>query len=129
ELAIFASSLMGACLGFLWFNAPPAQVFMGDTGALAAGASLGALAVLLKKEFLLIIVGGVFVWEALSVLIQLGYFRFSKKRTGEGKRFFLMAPIHHHYEMKGWKETQVVIRFWIIGILFALMTLSTFKIR
>ena len=129
ELAVFASALMGSCLGFLWFNSPPAQVFLGDTGALAAGASLGTLAILLKKELLLIIVGGVFVWEALSVLIQLGYFRYSKKRTGRGKRLFLMAPIHHHYEMKGWKETQVVIRFWIIGILFALMTLSTFKIR
>lgn len=129
ELAVFASALMGACIGFLWFNAPPAQVFLGDTGALSIGAALGTLAILLKKEFLLIIVGGVFVWEALSVLIQLGYFRYSKKKTGGGRRFFLMAPIHHHYEMKGWKETQVVIRFWIIGILFALMTLSTFKIR
>ncbi|MEE9166493.1 MAG: phospho-N-acetylmuramoyl-pentapeptide-transferase [Candidatus Neomarinimicrobiota bacterium] len=129
ELAIFASALMGACLGFLWFNAPPAQVFLGDTGALATGAALGTLAVLLKKEFLLIIVGGVFVWEALTVLIQLGYFRYSKVKSGEGKRLFLMAPIHHHYEMKGWKETQVVIRFWIMGILFALMTFSTFKLR
>jgi len=129
ELAIFAAALMGACLGFLWFNAPPAQIFLGDTGALAAGAALGTLAILLKKELLLIIVGGVFVWEALTVIVQLGYFRYSRKRTGGGKRFFLMAPIHHHYEIKGWKETQVVIRFWIIGILFGLMTLSTFKIR
>lgn len=129
ELAVFASALMGACLGFLWFNAPPAQVFLGDTGALAAGASLGTLALLLKKELLLVIVGGVFVWEAISVLIQLGYFRYSRSRSGSGRRFFLMAPVHHHYEMKGWKETQVVIRFWIVGILFALMTLSTFKIR
>ena len=129
ELAIFAAALMGACLGFLWFNAPPAQIFLGDTGALATGAALGTLAILLKKEFLLIIIGGVFVWEALTVLLQVGYFRYSKKRTGEGKRIFLMAPIHHHYELKGWKETQVVIRFWIMGILFGLMTLSTFKIR
>ncbi|MFQ6616794.1 MAG: phospho-N-acetylmuramoyl-pentapeptide-transferase [Fidelibacterota bacterium] len=129
ELTIFASALGGACLGFLWFNAPPAQVFMGDTGALATGASLGTLAILLKKEFLLVIVGGVFVWEALSVLVQLAYFKYTKGKTGEGRRFFLMAPVHHHYEMKGWKETQVVIRFWIMGILFALMTLSTFKIR
>ena len=129
ELAVFSSALMGACLGFLWFNAPPAQVFLGDTGALAAGASLGTLALLLKKELLLIIVGGVFVLEALSVLIQLSYFQYSKRKIGGGKRFFLMAPIHHHYEMKGWNETQVVVRFWIIGILFALMTLSTFKIR
>ncbi|MBH31868.1 MAG: phospho-N-acetylmuramoyl-pentapeptide-transferase [Candidatus Marinimicrobia bacterium] len=129
ELTIFAASLAGACLGFLWFNAPPAQVFMGDTGALSSGAALGTLAILLKKELLLLILGGVFVWEAVSVMIQLGYFRWSKRRTGEAKRFFLMAPIHHHFELKGWKETQVVIRFWIIGILFALMTISTFKIR
>ena len=129
ELAIFASALMGSCLGFLWFNAPPAQIFMGDTGALAAGGALGTLALLVKKEFLLVILGGVFVWEAVSVLIQLSYFKWSKQKSGEGKRFFRMAPIHHHYEMKGWKETQVVIRFWIIGILFALMTMSTFKIR
>ena len=129
ELTIFAAALGGACLGFLWFNAPPAQVFMGDTGALSTGAALGTLAILLKKELLLVILGGVFVWEAISVMIQLGYFRWSKSRTGETKRFFLMAPVHHHFELKGWKETQVVIRFWIIGILFALMTFSTFKIR
>lgn len=129
ELAIFAAALMGACLGFLWFNAPPAQIFLGDTGALATGAAVGTLAILLKKELLLIIIGGVFVWEALTVLVQVGYFKYSKKRTGIGKRIFLMAPVHHHYELRGWKETQVVIRFWIIGILFGLMTLSTFKIR
>ena len=102
---------------------------MGDTGALSSGAALGTLAILLKKELLLLILGGVFVLEAVSVMIQLGYFRWSKSRIGEAKRFFLMAPIHHHFELKGWKETQVVIRFWIIGILFALMTISTFKIR
>ncbi len=129
ELTVFAAALGGACLGFLWFNASPAQVFMGDTGALSTGAAIGTLAILLKKELLLIILGGVFVWEALSVMIQLGYFRWTKKKTGEAKRFFLMAPIHHHFEMKGWKETQIVIRFWIIGILFALLTISTFKIR
>lgn len=129
ELSIYASSMMGACLGFLWFNAPPAKIFMGDTGALATGAALGTLAILLKKELLLLIIGGVFVWEALSVIIQLSYFHFTKKRNGVGKRLFNMAPIHHHYELKGWKETQVVIRFWIIGILFALLSLSTFKIR
>ena len=129
ELAVFCGALVGASLGFLWFNAPPAQVFMGDTGALSTGAALGTLAILLKKELLLVILGGVFVWEAISVMIQLGYFRWSKRRTGETKRFFLMAPIHHHFELKGWKETQVVIRFWIMGILFALMTFSTFKIR
>tara|TARA_B100000315_G_scaffold62791_1_gene56997 strand:- start:8341 stop:9444 length:1104 start_codon:yes stop_codon:yes gene_type:complete len=129
ELAIFATALMGACLGFLWFNAPPAQIFMGDTGALAAGAALGTLALLLKKEFVLLIIGGVFVMEVASVIIQLFYFRRTKKRFGEGKRFFRMAPIHHHFELKGWNESQIVVRFWIIGILFALMSLSTFKIR
>lgn len=129
ELTIFATALGGACLGFLWFNAPPAQVFMGDTGALSSGAALGTLAILLKKELLLVILGGVFVWEAFSVMIQIGYFRWTKVKSGKPKRFFLMAPIHHHFELKGWKETQVVIRFWIIGILFALMTISTFKIR
>ena len=129
ELAIFATALMGACLGFLWFNAPPAQIFMGDTGSLATGAALGTLALLLKKEFVLLIIGGVFVMEVASIIIQVFYFRRTKKRFGEGKRFFRMAPIHHHFELKGWNESQIVVRFWIIGILFALMSLSTFKIR
>ena len=129
ELTIFTSAMAGACLGFLWFNSPPAQVFMGDVGSLSAGAALGTLAVLLKKELLLIIIGGVFVWEACSVLLQIGYFRWTRKKKGEGKRLFNMAPIHHHFELAGWSETKVVIRFWIIGILLALFSLTTFKIR
>ena len=129
ELTIFTSAMAGACLGFLWFNSAPAQVFMGDVGSLSAGAALGTLAVLLKKELLLIIIGGVFVWEACSVLLQVGYFRWTRKNKGEGKRLFNMAPIHHHFELAGWPETKVVVRFWIIGILLALFSLTTFKIR
>ena len=102
---------------------------MGDTGSLSTGAALGTLSILLKKELILVILGGVFVVEALSVMIQVGYFYLSKKLYGESRRFFLMAPIHHHFELRGWKETQVVIRFWIIGIIFAILTFSTFKIR
>jgi phospho-N-acetylmuramoyl-pentapeptide-transferase len=124
ELTVFCAALGGAALGFLWFNAHPAQVFMGDTGSLALGSALGALAILVKKELLLIIIGGVFAAETLSVILQVWYF----KRTG-GKRIFRMAPIHHHFELKGWSEQQVVVRFWIIGILLALLSLSTFKIR
>ncbi len=123
ELTVFTASLIGAALGFLWYNSYPAQVFMGDTGALALGAAIGTLSVLLKKELLLPIIGGVFVAETLSVIIQVAYF----KRTG--KRIFRMAPIHHHYEMDGTHEVKVVIRFWIIAILLVLFSLSTFKIR
>ena len=129
ELTIFTSAMAGACIGYLWFNSHPAEIFMGDTGSLSTGAALGTLAVLLKKELLLLIIGGVFVWEAISVIIQLSYFRYTKSLSGEGKRFFKMAPIHHHYELKGWPETKVVIRFWIIGLLLALFSLTTFKIR
>jgi phospho-N-acetylmuramoyl-pentapeptide-transferase len=129
ELTIFAAALAGACLGFLWFNSAPAQIFMGDVGALSTGAALGTMAVLLKKEILLFIIGGVFVWEAFSVVTQLGYFRYTKYRFGVGKRYLNMAPIHHHFELKGWPETRVVIRFWIIGIILALFSLTTFKIR
>ncbi len=129
ELTVFASAMAGACLGFLWYNAPPAQIFMGDVGSLSAGAALGSLAILLKKELLLFIIGGVFVWETISVILQLGYFRYSKNKTGEGKRLFKMAPIHHHFELSGWAETKVVIRFWILGILLAIFSISTFKIR
>ena len=129
ELTIFTSAMAGSCLGFLWFNSAPAQIFMGDVGSLSAGAALGTLAVLLKKELLLIIIGGVFVWEACSVLLQIGYFRWTRKKKGEGKRLFNMAPIHHHFELAGWAETKVVVRFWIIGILLALFSLTTFKIR
>jgi len=129
ELTIFSAAMAGACVGYLWFNAHPAEVFMGDTGSLSTGAALGTLAVLLKKELLLIIIGGVFVFEALSVIIQVTYYRFTKDRNGQGARFFKMAPIHHHFELSGWPESKVVIRFWIIGLLFALLSLATFKIR
>ena len=129
ELTIFTAAMAGACIGYLWFNSSPAEVFMGDTGSLATGAALGTLAVLLKKELLLIIIGGVFVFEAVSVIIQLSYFRWTKNKFGEGKRFFNMAPIHHHYELLGWSESKIVVRFWIIGLLLALLSLTTFKIR
>ena len=129
ELTVFTAAITGACIGYLWFNASPAEVFMGDIGSLSTGAALGTLAVLLKKEILLAIIGGVFVWEAISVMIQVSYFRWTKYRFGKGERFFRMAPIHHHFELKGWPESRVVVRFWIIGILFALFSLTTFKIR
>ncbi|MCJ7508113.1 MAG: phospho-N-acetylmuramoyl-pentapeptide-transferase [candidate division Zixibacteria bacterium] len=124
ELVVYCGALMGAALGFLWFNAYPAKVFMGDTGALALGGALGVISILIKKEMLLLIAGGVFVMEALSVIIQVVYFR----ATG-GKRIFKMAPLHHHFELSGWKEPQVVVRFWILGVIFALLALSTLKIR
>jgi phospho-N-acetylmuramoyl-pentapeptide-transferase len=123
ELIIFASALFGAGLGFLWYNAPPAAVFMGDTGSLALGGALGAIAVCTKHEIVLAIVGGLFVVEALSVIIQVAYF----KRTG--RRVFLMAPIHHHFEKKGWAEPQIVIRFWIISLILAMVGLATLKVR
>ncbi len=123
ELTVFCMSMMGACLGFLWFNTYPADVFMGDTGSLALGGSLGTVAVLLKREFMLVIVGGLFVLEALSVMIQVASFRTT------GRRVFLMAPLHHHFEKRGWAESRVVVRFWIIAILLALMSLSTLKLQ
>ena len=123
ELTVFCLAMTGAALGFLWFNFHPAKIFMGDTGALALGGGLGTLAVLSKTEILLIVIGGVFVIEALSVLIQVGSYKLRKKRV------FRMAPIHHHYELLGWAEEQVVVRFWIVGFLFAILALTTFKIR
>ena len=123
ELVIFCAALIGGGLGFLWYNAPPAAVFMGDTGSLALGGALGAIAVVTKHEIVLAIVGGLFVVETLSVIIQVAYF----KRTG--KRVFLMAPIHHHFEKKGWSEPQIVIRFWIISLILALVGLATLKLR
>jgi phospho-N-acetylmuramoyl-pentapeptide-transferase len=129
ELTIFCAAVAGAALGFLWFNAHPAEVFMGDTGSLALGGAIGAVAILLRMEFLLVLVGGVFVMEALSVILQVGWFRWTASRTGTGRRIFAMAPIHHHFEQKGWPESKVIIRFWILGILFALMAFSTLKIR
>jgi phospho-N-acetylmuramoyl-pentapeptide-transferase len=129
ELAVFSAALVGACVGFLWFNAPPAEVFMGDTGSLAIGGAVAVLAILLKAEFLLPIVGGVFVVEALSVMLQTGWFKYTRRRSGVGRRLFLMAPIHHHFEKVGWAETKVVVRFWILGIFCALVAFSTLKIR
>ena len=123
ELAIVLGSVIGAGLGFLWFNAPPAAIFMGDTGSLALGGLLGSVAVATKHEIVLAIIGGLFVAEALSVIIQVGYFKMT------GKRVFLMAPIHHHFEKKGWTESQVVVRFWIIAVILALIGLSTLKLR
>ena len=129
ELTIFAVALAGAAIGFLWFNAHPAQVFMGDTGSLALGGALGVMAILLKAEFLLVIVGGVFVMETLSSAIQILWFKYTRRRFGEGRRVFRMAPIHHHFEQLGWPETKVVTRFWILGVLFAMLAISTLKIR
>ena len=129
ELAVFAAALAGGAVGFLWYNAPPAEVFMGDTGSLALGGALAVMAILLKAEFLLLIVGGVFVLEALSVMLQVGWFKYTSRRFGAGRRIFLMAPIHHHFEKLGWAETKVVVRFWILGILFAMLAFSTLKIR
>lgn len=129
EMAIFAVALSGAAIGFLWFNAHPAEVFMGDTGSLSTGAAIGIMAILLKAEFLLVIVGGVFVLEALSVIIQTSYFRYTARTSGQGRRIFKMSPLHHHFEKLGWPESKVVIRFWIVGILFAMLAMSTLKIR
>ena len=123
EVVIFCAAMCGACLGFLWFNAYPAQVFMGDVGALALGAALGTVAVIVRQEIVLFIMGGLFVVEAVSVMLQVGSYKTRKKRI------FLMAPIHHHYEQKGWKETQVVVRFWIITIVLVLIGLASLKIR
>ncbi len=129
ELTVFCAAMIGAGMGFLWFNCHPAQVFMGDTGSLALGGALGLIAVLIHQPFLLVIAGGVFVMEAGSVIIQKGWFKYTRKRFGEGRRFFLMAPIHHHFEKKGWYEAQVVTRFYILCVLFAVVALSTLKIR
>lgn len=133
ELTIFCASIMGACIGFLWFNTYPAEIFMGDTGSLALGGALGAIAVLLKSEFLLVFVGGLFVAEMVSVILQRYVFKYRKRRYGidyaRQHRVFLRAPLHHHFEMKGWTESQVVVRFWIIGILCAFLAFSTLKLR
>ena len=128
ELFVFSMALLGACIGFLWFNAKPAEIFMGDTGSLSMGAALGTLAVLLKQEILLTIIGGMFLAEMLSVVIQVVYFKFTKRFQGEGRRLFRMAPLHHHFELSGWPESRVVVRFWILGILMALLSLTTFKV-
>jgi phospho-N-acetylmuramoyl-pentapeptide-transferase len=129
ELMIFCAAMAGAGLAFLWFNTHPAQVFMGDVGALALGGALGTIAVIVRQEIVLFIMGGIFVVEALSVMVQVGYFKYTKRKFGQGRRILLMAPLHHHFEKKGWKETQVVVRFCIITMLLCLVGLSTLKLR
>lgn len=129
ELCIILGAIGGAGLGFLWFNAYPAEVFMGDVGALSLGAALGTVAVIVRQEIVLFIMGGLFVVETLSVMLQVGYFKYTKKKHGEGRRILRMAPLHHHFEKGGWKETQVVVRFWIITIILVLFGLSTLKLR
>jgi phospho-N-acetylmuramoyl-pentapeptide-transferase len=129
ELLIFCAAMAGAGLAFLWFNTYPAQIFMGDVGALALGAALGTIAVIVRQEIVLFIMGGIFVAEAVSVMLQVTYFKYTKKRFGEGRRILKMAPLHHHYEKSGWKETQVVVRFWIITMLLCLVGLSSLKLR
>ena len=129
ELTIYCAALVGASIGFLWFNAYPAQIFMGDTGSLALGGAIGGLCVLIKMELLLPTLGGVFLMETLSVIIQRGYFKYTKRKYGEGRRVFKMAPLHHHFEMLGWPEPKIVTRFYIIAILLMILSLATFKIR
>ena len=129
ELLIFCAAMAGAGLAFLWFNTHPAQVFMGDVGALALGAALGTIAVIVRQEIVLAIMGGIFVAEAVSVMAQVSYFKYTKRKYGEGRRILKMAPLHHHFEKSGWKETQVVVRFWIITMLLCLIGLSTLKLR
>ena len=129
ELMIFCAAMAGAGLAFLWFNTHPAQVFMGDVGALALGGALGTIAVIVRQEIVLAIMGGIFVVEAISVMLQVGYFKYTKKKYGEGRRILKMAPLHHHFEKSGWTETQVVVRFWIITMLLCLVGMSTLKLR
>ena len=129
ELLVFCSAMAGAGLAFLWFNTHPAQVFMGDVGALGLGAALGTVAVIVRQEIVLAIMGGIFVVEAVSVMMQVIYFKYTRRRYGEGRRLFRMAPLHHHFEKTGWRETQVVVRFWIITMLLCMVGLSTLKLR
>jgi len=129
ELLIFCAAMAGAGLAFLWFNTYPAQIFMGDVGALALGAALGTIAVIVRQEIVLFIMGGIFVAETFSVMLQVSYFKFTKKKFGTGKRLLKMAPLHHHFEKSGWRETQVVVRFWIITMLLCLIGISTLKLR
>ena len=129
ELVVYASAFLGATIGFLWYNSFPAQVFMGDTGSLMLGGIIGVFAVLIRKELLLPILCGIFLAESLSVIIQVSYFKKTKKKFGEGKRFFLMAPLHHHYQKKGIPESKIVARFWLIALMLAALTLVTLKLR
>lgn len=129
HMAIIAGAMGGACLGFLWFNCNPARMFMGDTGSLAMGGLIGYIALVVRQEIMLFMIGGIFVVEALSVMIQVSYFKYTRIRYGEGRRVFLMSPLHHHFQRKGWSETQVVVRFWLIAAMLAAMALVTLKIR
>ncbi len=129
QMAVLAGAMMGACLGFLWFNCNPAAVFMGDTGSLALGGLIGYVSVVIRQELMLFLVGGIFVVEAFSVILQVTFFKYTRKRTGTGRRIFLMAPLHHHFQKKGWTENQVVVRFWLIGAMLAAMALATVKLR
>jgi len=129
QMAVIAGAMMGACLGFLWFNCNPARVFMGDTGSLALGGLIGYIAIVIRQELVLFLVGGIFVIEALSVILQVSWFKYTRRRFGEGRRIFLMSPLHHHFQKKGWTETQVVVRFWLIGAMLAAMALATVKLR
>ena len=129
QMAVIAGAMMGACLGFLWFNCNPARVFMGDTGSLALGGLIGYIALVIRQELVLFLVGGIFVIEAMSVILQVSWFKYTRRRFGQGRRIFLMSPLHHHFQKKGWTETQVVVRFWLIGAMLAAMALATVKLR
>jgi len=129
ELVIFSAAFIGAAIGFLWYNSFPAQVFMGDTGSLAIGAIIAVIALAVRKEFLLPIIAGVFLAENVSVILQVSYFKYTKKKYGEGRRIFLMSPLHHHYQKKGYPETKIVTRFWIVGIMLAVLAIATLKLR
>jgi phospho-N-acetylmuramoyl-pentapeptide-transferase len=129
ELTVVCAALLGACLGFLWFNCHPAEVFMGDTGSLALGGALGIMAVLIHQPLILLLAGGVFVTEAVSVMLQVSWFKYTRRRYGEGRRIFLMSPLHHHFRKRGWPESKIVTRFYIAGFLCAVVALSTLKVR
>jgi phospho-N-acetylmuramoyl-pentapeptide-transferase len=129
ELVVFITAFTGALVGFLWYNAFPAQVFMGDTGSLTIGGVIAVIAIIIRKELLIPILCGIFFAESISVMVQVGYFKYTKSKYGEGKRVFLMAPLHHHYQKKGYHESKIVTRFWIVGILLAIVTIVTLKLR
>lgn len=129
QMAVICGAMLGSCMGFLWYNCNPAKVFMGDTGSLALGGLIGYVAIVTRQELMLALIGGIFVAEALSVMLQVGWFKYTRKRFGEGRRIFLMSPLHHHFQKKGWTETQVVVRFWLVGALLAAMALATIKLR
>jgi phospho-N-acetylmuramoyl-pentapeptide-transferase len=129
ELVIFGAALLGACIGFLWFNSFPAQIFMGDTGSLTLGGVIAVFSLAIRKELLLPVLCGVFLIENLSVMMQVSYFKYTKKKYGEGRRIFLMSPLHHHFQKKGFHESKIVTRFWIVGILLAILSLATLKLR